>query len=205
MPKLIQAASALALAAATTTAFAWYAAPYSAPTQEQHKAMVEQQQAMMEQQTKAMREAFEAQRKFAEQQIAQFQEMQAKQPALAPFPAHPFAAAPTFPEVPPVPEFGQYPEMPKWPELGQFPSVPEMPSAPAFERPALPESVQERIKEMDAYREQARQQSEERRAAMKNWSEQRRAMHPHHAPGMTALPAPQQQAAAPSAKSTAAQ
>jgi hypothetical protein len=159
--KLIQAASAIALAAAATTAFAWYAAPYQpvAPSAEQH-------QAMLEQHDKAMREAFEAQRRFAEQQMAWAEQARKSQPALE-FPAHPFAAMPDFPERPAMPEFGQYPsapEFPKRPEFGQY--------------PAMPESLDARRKEMDAYREQTKQRIEERRAAMKQWSETRRAQYP---------------------------
>jgi len=232
MSKLTQAASAIALAAATTTAFAWYAAPYQppVPTQEQQQAMAEQQKvmaeqqrAMIEQQNKAMQQAFAAQQQFAKQQAEQFQKSQTQVPG--PNSGSPFAEAPAFPEMPPMPEMGQYPsmpEMPKMPEVGQFPAMPEMPAAPAFEYPALPESVQARIKEMDAYREQAKQQREERRAAMKSWNEQRRAMNPHYgfgrpmaegAPGMypsvtpnaLGAPAPQQQATAPAAKATVTQ
>lgn len=166
MTKLIQAASAIALAAATTTAFAWYAAPYQpvAPTPEQHKALVEQQQAMMEQHDKAMREAFEAQRRFAEQQMAWADQARQSWPA---FPAHPFATTPNFPERPAMPEFGQYPnppEFPKMPEFGQY--------------PAMPESLEARLKELDSQREQLKQQIEERRTAMKQWSEERRAQYP---------------------------
>jgi flagellar motility protein MotE (MotC chaperone) len=146
--KLIQAASAIALAAATTTALAWYAAPYQpmAPTLEQH-------QAMMEQHDKAMREVFEAQHRFAEQQMAWAD--QARQ------------SLPEFPAMPAMPEFGQYPsapEFPKMPEFGQY--------------PAMPESMDARLKELDSRREQMKQWSEERRAAMKQWSEERRAQHP---------------------------
>lgn len=153
--KLIQAASAIALAAATTTAFAWYAAPYQpvAPTADQHKALIEQQQAMLEQHDKAMREAFEAQRRFAEQQLAWADQNR--------------PAWPAFPERPAMPEFGQYPEAPEFPEMPEFGQF-----------PAMPESLDARRKEMDAYREQTKQRIEERRAAMKQWSEERRAQHP---------------------------
>lgn len=184
--KLIQAASAIALVAATTTAFAWYGAPYQpvAPTPEQHKALVEQQQAMLEQHDKAMREAFEAQRRFAEQQLAWADQNR--------------PAWPAFPERPTRPEFGQYPdapEFPKMPEFGQF--------------PAMPESMDARRKEMDAYREQAKQRIEERRAAMKQWSEERRAQHPTRhlgEPLSRAYPMPsQQQAQAPSEPATQTQ
>jgi len=166
MSKLIQTASAIALAAATTTAFAWYAAPYQpvAPSAEQHKALVEQQQAMMEQHDKAMREAFEAQRQFAEQQMAWADQARQAWPAV---PAPSFAATPDFPAMPAMPEFGQYPnapEFPKAPEFGQY--------------PAMPESMEARLKELDSQREQLKQRIEERREAMKQWSEERRAQHP---------------------------
>jgi len=181
MSKLIQAASAIALAAATTTAFAWYAAPDQpvASNVDQHRALVEQHE-------QAMREAFEAQRRFAEQQLAWADQNR--------------PAWPAFPEPPAMPEFGQYPgapEFPKRPEFGQF--------------PAMPESLEARCKEMDAYREQAKQRIEERRAAMKQWSEERRAAHPtRHLgeplsrpfPEWTPPMMPQHQAQAPAESST---
>ncbi|NEV62906.1 hypothetical protein [Thiorhodococcus minor] len=206
MSKMIKAASAIALAAATSSVFAWYAAPYQPPvmTQEQQQAMVEQQQAFMEQQTKAMQEAFEAQKKAAEERMAKLQDMQGQYPTAPGFEPFAFPAAPAFPEMPQVPALGEYPampEMPAFPEIGRFPAAPAMPELAA---PALPSSIQDRMKEMDAYRAESQKRMEARRAALKAMSEQRRAMRANRpfpyptygtAPGM--MPAPQQQAAAP--------
>ncbi|MTW22460.1 hypothetical protein [Allochromatium palmeri] len=195
MSKLIKAASALALAAATTTAFAWYAAPYQpvAPSAEQH-------QAMLEQHDKAMRAAFEAQRQFAEQQMAWAEQARKSWPAPE-FPAHPFASTPEFPEMPPMPEFGQYPSAPEFPERPEF-----------GQYPAMPESMDARLQELDSQREQLKQRIDERRAAMKQWSEERRAQHPTRhlgEPLSRAFPerpcpmtGPQYQAQAPVAPST---
>ena len=99
-----------------------------------------------------------------------------------------------------MPEFGQYPEAPEFPEMPEFGQF-----------PAMPESMEARRKEMDAYREQAKQRIEERRAAMKQWSEERRAQHPtRHIgeplsrpfPEWTHPMMPQHQAQAPSESST---
>lgn len=204
---MIQAASAIALAAATSSVFAWYAAPYQQPvmTQEQQQAMVEQQQAFMQQQTKAMQEAFEAQKKAAEEQMAKLQEMQGQYPAAPGFDPFAFPAAPAFPEMPSIPALGEYPampEMPAFPEIGQFPAAPAMPE---FAAPTLPSSIQDRMKEMDAYRAASQQRMEERRAAMKAMNEHRRAMRanrPFPYPTYGMMPAPQQQAAAPQDKQT---
>lgn len=175
MSKIIQAASAIALAAATSTAFAWYgAAPYQpvAPAQQQ-QAMAEQQRAMMEQHDQAMRDAFAARSQFAEQQLArseQFQPQYRSHPGFAPAP---FTNAPAFPEMAPMPEWRGYPEMPEMPtmpEFGQYPSMPET----AF--PSAPDSMQERIAAMDAYRAESRKHMEERRAAMRKMHEERRTL-----------------------------
>lgn len=226
MSKLIQVASAIALA---TTTGALFAAPPQALGMTQ-----EQQQAMVEQQSKAMEQAIAAQRQFIEQRAANFR----------PLTRHPFAADHSFPEVPPMPEFGQYPNRPDMPpmpefgqypampemsgapamerpampefgqypnrppmpEFGQYPSMPEMPAFPAMDRPALPESFNARVKEMDAQRAQARQQMEERRAAMKSMREQRRAMYQAHGFGtVQGLPCEQIQATAPAVQPTTKQ
>ncbi|EXJ15200.1 hypothetical protein [Imhoffiella purpurea] len=175
-------ASVIALAAASTTASAWYALPpYAvapAMTPEQQLEVVEQQKAMMEQQAKAFEQAMEAQRQFAEQQADYFKPF-AQNPETLGFPGHPYGAAPAFPEMPPMPELGQYPAFPEMPEMPEFGQYPEMPKAPEFGKaPELPAAVQKRIEEMDAYRAQAKQRMEEKRAAFKQMSEQRRAMHP---------------------------
>lgn len=214
--KMIQAASAIALAAAASGAFAWYGVPYQPPvlTQEQQQAMAEQQQAFMEQQTKAMQDAFAAQQKMAEAQMEQLKQFQAQYPVAPGFETLPVPPAPAFPEVPPMPELGQYPampEMPAFPEFGQYPSFP---AAPDMAFPALPDSMQDRMKEMDAYRAESKKRMDERREAFKSMSEQRRAMRSGHSfghptygmgPGMMGAPAPQQQAAAPAQKDTATQ
>ncbi len=204
MSKIIQAASAIALAAATSSAFAWYGAPLCqpvvAPTQEQ-------QQAMMEQHDQAIQEAFAARAHLAEQQTVNFGQFQPQHPGRHCFAQQPFAA------MPPMPELGAHPEMPAMPEFGQYPSMPKM----AF--PSVPDSMQERIKEMDAYRAESLKRMEERRAAMQDMREQRRAIYPSHhfehrmhnaTPGwsMPATPcaaAPQQQAAAPTEQATTTQ
>ncbi len=216
MSKLIQAASIVALVAATSTANAWYAPAYPVPTltQEQRETMAAQQKAMLEQRTKAMEQAMAAQRQFVEQQAAHAKQLQETNPGLMPFGGYPLAFEPGFPELPPIPE------------IGDFPAIPEMPAMPTLGYPAGPESLQKRLEEMDAYRAQAQKQMDERQAAMKRMHEQRRAMYPRRAfahrgfsaaPGlypamprpMTSMPAQapdaQQQAAAPVEKSTATQ
>lgn len=188
MSKLIQAISMAALAAATSTAGAWYAAPFQAPAMTQ------------------------AQQPAAVEQIAA---------NFRPLTGHPFGAGHAFPDVPPMPEFGQYPnmpEMPPMPEFRQYPAMPEMPAVPAMgrERPVMPESFEARIKEMEARRAQAKQQMEERRAAIKSEQEQRRAQSAAHtfetgrgmnvnapcAPAQAVVP---QQAAAPATTSPSVQ
>ena len=165
--KLMHTVAALALAATTTTTFAWYAAPY------QPVAPGADPQTVMAQHDQAMRAAFEAQRQFAAQQMNQMP----PPPARPDFPARPaFAAAPEFPAMPP---FGQYPaapEFPPMPEFGQY--------------PALPESFEARRKEIDAYRAQAKQRMEERRAAMQHWREARRAAYERAYPMPTQQQAP---------------
>ena len=222
MSKLVQAASIIALAAAASSAGAWYNAPV-APimtpemAEQQMQAISSLHEAMAEQQHKAIEQAMEAHRQMMEQRAADFARMPAGIDA-------------SFPEMPPVPEFAQYPgmpEMPAMPELGQIPAMPEMPAMPEFgqipERPAMPEFVKTHMDEMDANRAKVQQEIQERRAAFKAESEQRRAQHPraierthmagyapHMHPAMMPshdcapkVQAPEQQAAAPAPAATA--
>ncbi|MGQ9659676.1 MAG: hypothetical protein ACUVQI_06760 [Thermochromatium sp.] len=63
-----------------------------------------------------------------------------------------------------------------WSAFPKPPAAPEFPKGPEFgQPPALPESIEAHLKEMDAYREQAKKQIEERREAIRQWSEARRA------------------------------
>ena len=210
MSKMMKVASTLALAATASTALAWHDGSNCVPmpTAEQQKAFAEQQQAMMDQQRKAMEQAFAARKQFADEQIARMKEMQAAYPSTPDFASRPFPSAP---EMPAMPEFGAYPsmpEMPAFPEMGQYPAMPEMPAA-----------MQDRMKEMDSYRDAAKKRMDERRQALKTSSEQRRAMRTSHgfgapvyglgrcmeAPAVSAAPAPQQQAAAPATAPTVTQ
>ena len=105
-------------------------------------------------------------------------------PAMPEMPAMPeFGQVPAMPEMPAMPEFDQVPampEMPAMPEFGQVPAMPEMPAMPEFGQvPAMPEFVKTRMDEMDAHRAKVQQEIQERRAAFKAESEQRRAQHPH--------------------------
>ncbi len=146
-------------------------------------------------------------------------------PEMPPVPE--FAQYPAMPEMPAMPEFGQIPampEMPAMPEFGQIPAMPEMPAMPEFGQiPAMPEFVKTRMDEMDAHRAKVQQGIQERRAAFKAESEQRRAQHPramerthmagyapHMHPAMMSnrdcapkVQAPEQQAAAPAPAATA--
>ena len=222
MSKLVQAASIIALAAAASSAGAWYNAPV-APimtpemAEQQMQAISARHEAMAEQQHKAIEQAMEAHRQMMEQRAADFARM-------------PAGIDSGFPEMPPIPEFAQYPgmpEMPAMPELGQIPAMPELPAMPEFgqipERPAMPELVKTRMDEMDAQRAKVQQGIQERRAAFKAESEQRRAQHPramerthmagyapHMHPAMMPshdcapkVQAPEQQAAAPAPAATA--
>lgn len=226
MSKLAQAVSIIALAAATSTAGAWCDHPNAHAmtpelAEQQMQAISAQHRAMAEQHAKAMKQAMDAQRQMMEQRSAQSAQM----------PAGPQWA---FPEVPPVPEFGQYPAMPQMPEIGQFPAMPEMPAMPeigqfpampefaavqGLQTPSAPESMKTRLVQRDAHRAQVQQGIQERRAAFKAMSEQRRAAHQqsiaaHGAglyPAMMATQdcapktqAPEQQAAAPAAAATTA-
>ncbi|SDW94564.1 hypothetical protein [Thiocapsa roseopersicina] len=237
MSKLVQAASIIALAAAASSAGAWYNAPV-APimtpemAEQQMQAISAQHEAMAEQQHKAIEQAMEAHRKMMEQRAADFARMpsgiDSGFPEMPPVPE--FAQYPAMPEMPAMPEFGQIPampEMPAMPEFGQIPAMPEMPAMPEFgqipELPAMPEFVKTRMDEMDAHRAKVQQGIQERRAAFKAESEQRRAQHPraverthmagyapHMHPAMMPshdcapkVQAPEQQAAAPAPAATA--
>ncbi|WP_296804680.1 hypothetical protein [Thiocapsa sp.] len=174
MFKLVQAASIIALAAAASSAGAWYNAPV-APVmtpemaEQQMQAISARHEAMAEQQNKAIEQAMEAHRQLMEQRAADFARM-------------PSGIESGFPEMPPVPEFAQYPampEMPAMPEFGQIPAMPETPAMPEFGQiPAMPEFVKTRMDEMDARRAKVQQEIQERRDAFKAESEQRRAQHP---------------------------
>ncbi|AFL75239.1 hypothetical protein [Thiocystis violascens] len=203
MSKLIQAASILALAAAASTAGAWYTAPpqASAMTQAPQPAAVEQG---AENFRPVTGRPFGAGHAFPDvppmPEFGQYPVMP-EMPAFGQFPNRPdMPPMPAFgqfsnrPDMPPMPEFGQHPAMPEMPAFGQFPNRPDMPPMPEFgqypampempemnrERPAMPEAFEARIKEMEARRAQAKQQMEERRAAMKSEQEQRRAQYAAH-------------------------
>ncbi|EGV19762.1 hypothetical protein [Thiocapsa marina] len=189
MSKLVQAASLIALAAAASSAGAWCNAPV-APimtpemAEQQMQAISARHEAMVEQQNKAIEQAMEAHRQMMEQRAADFARMpsgiEAGFPQMPPVPE--FAQYPAMPEMPAMPEFGQIPampEMPAMPEFGQIPAMPEMPAMPEFGQiPAMPEFVKTRMDEMDAHRAKVQQEIQERRAAFKAESEQRRAEHP---------------------------
>ncbi|QVL51163.1 MAG: hypothetical protein KFB96_12635 [Thiocapsa sp.] len=234
MSNLVQAASLIALAAAASSAGAWYNAPV-APVmtpemaEQQMQTISAQHQAMTEQQNKAIEQAMEAHRQMMEQRAANFARMpsgiDSGFPEMPPVPE--FAQYPAMPEMPAMPEFGQIPampEMPAMPEFGQIPAMPEMPAMPEFGQiPAMPEFVKTRMDEMDAHRAKVQQGIQERRAAFKAESEQRRAQHPramerthmagyapHMHPAMMSnrdcapkVQAPEQQAAAPAPAATA--
>jgi hypothetical protein len=210
MSKLVQAASIIALAAAASSAGAWYNAPV-APimtpemAEQQMQAISAQHAAMAAQQNKAVEQAMEAHRQMMEQRAADSARM-------------PFGIDSGFPETAALPEFGQIPampEMPAMPELGQYPAMPEFPSVPDMQIAAINEFVKTRMEEMDAHRAKVQQGIQERRDAFKAMSEQRRAPHPHAmerahmaglAPAMMShrdcapkAQAPEQQAAAPAA------
>jgi hypothetical protein len=155
MSKLVQAASIIALAAVASTAGAWYNAPPAA-------AMTPE---MAEQHAKAMEQAMDAQRRMMEQRAAQFAAM----------PSGPESMSP---EIPPVADFASYPampEMPAIPELGPFPEMPDYPGLQGMQGPSAPEHMKTRLDERDAYRAKVQQDMQERRAAFKAMSEQRRA------------------------------
>lgn len=206
MPKLTQAASIIALSAVASSALAWYPAPV-APVitpemaEQQMQAITAHHDAMAQQHMQQLERFMDGQRALIEQQAPW---------AAGPVATHPFAA-PAFPEPPAVPELGQMPELPPMPKLGEIPQLPELAPMPGLpEMPSLadlssPESMKARIQEMDAHRDQVRKQMDERRAAFKAMSEERRAQrgldHPYmvsYAPGMhpAMMPAaPEQQPA----------
>ncbi|MFB1486046.1 MULTISPECIES: hypothetical protein [unclassified Thiocapsa] len=252
MSKRVQAASLIALAAAASSAGAWYNAPV-APVmtpemaEQQMQSISAHYEAMAEQQNKAIEQAMAAHRQMMEQRAAELGRMPsgidsgfpelppvpqfAQYPGMPEMPAMPeFGQIPAMPEMPAMPEFGQIPampEMPAMPEFGQIPAMPEMPAMPEFGQmpamPAIPEFVKTRMDEMDAHRAKVQQEIQERRAAFKAESEQRRAQHPramerthmagyapHMLPGR--MPSqdcapkaqtPEQQAAAPAPAATA--
>jgi hypothetical protein len=204
MSKLAHAASLIALAAAASSAGAWYNAPV-APVmtpemaEQQMQAISAQHEAMAEQQNKAIEQAMEAHRQMMERRAADFARMPsgiesgfpeippvpefAQYPVMPEMPTMPeFGQIPAMPEMPAMPEFGQIPampEMPAMPEFGQIPAMPEMPAMPEFGQiPAMPDFVKTRMDEMDAHRAKVQQGIQERRAAFKAESEQRRAQHP---------------------------
>jgi hypothetical protein len=205
MTKLTQAASLIALVAATSSAVAWYPGPVvplvAPPTPElieqQMQTIFAQQEAFAEQQMQAMEQSMEAERRLMDRSHERFAPWSGPLAPL-PFADHPLAAVPAFPEVPPLPEFGQYPDLP---ELGQLPAHPELPPVPEFGKiPSMPDDLKSRLDEMDAHRAQVEKAIAERRAAVKVWSEQRRAHSPYaadparmlsYAPGIfPAMPAP---------------
>jgi hypothetical protein len=184
MSKLIHAASIIALAAAASSASAWYNAPVVTPEMaEQHmKAVSARHEAMAEQHMKGVDQAMEAHRRMIEQDAARFAGMPSGAehafPEMPPMPA--FGQYPTMPEMPATPELGQYPampEMPAMPELGQYPEMPELPSIPGMQTPDAPELMKTRLEQMDAQRAKLQQEMQERREAFKTSSEQRRAAH----------------------------
>jgi hypothetical protein len=201
MSKLVQAASLIALAAAASSAGAWYNAPV-APVmtpemaEQQMQAISARHEAMAEQQNKAIEQAMEAHRQMMEQRAADFARMPsgvesgfpemppvpgfARHPAMPEMPAMPeFGQIPAMPEMPAMPEFGQIPAMPEMPAMPEFGQIPAMPEMPAFGQvPAMPEFVKTRMDEMDARRARVQQGIQERRDAFKAESEQRRAQHP---------------------------
>lgn len=186
MSKLVQAASILALAAATSTAAAWYGAPH-APVmtpelaEQQMQAMSAHHQAVAEQHAKAIEQAMDAQRRMIEQQFAQVDRMPSgTEWAIPQMPE--FGEYPAMPEMPAMPELGQFPampEMPAMPELGQYPDMPEFQSFPAMQQPSAPEFMKTRLEQRDAQRAKFQQDIQDRRAAFKSMSEQRRAEFTH--------------------------
>jgi hypothetical protein len=159
MSKLAHAASLIALAAAASSAGAWYndpVAPVMTPemAEQQMQAISAQHEAMAEQRNKAIEQAMEAHRQMMERRAADFARM-------------PSGIESGFPEIPPVPEFAQYPVMPEMPTMPEFGQI-----------PAMPDFVKTRMDEMDAHRAKVQQGIQERRAAFKAESEQRRAQHP---------------------------
>jgi hypothetical protein len=169
MSKLIHAASIIALAAAASSASAWYNAPVVTPEMaEQHmKAESARHEAMAEQHMKGLDQAMEAHRRMIEQDAARFAGM-------------PSGVDHAFPEMPPMPAFDRYPtmpEMPAMPELGQYPEMPEFPSIQGMQTPEAPELMKTRLEQMDAHRAKLQHEMQERREAFKTSSEQRRAAH----------------------------
>ncbi|UHD18017.1 hypothetical protein [Thiocapsa bogorovii] len=203
MSKLVQAASIIALAAAASSAGAWYNAPV-APVmtpemaEQQMQASSARHEAMAEQRNKAMEDAMDAHRRIMEQHAAAFDRMPSEAapafpgfppapefgqyPAMAEMPAMPeFGQYPAMPEMPAMPEFGQVPpmpEMPAMPEFGQYPAMPEFPSVTEMQSPTTPEFMKTRLEEMDAHRAKVEQEIQERRDAFRTMSEQRRAQQP---------------------------
>lgn len=184
MSKLVQAASIIALAAVASTAGAWYnALPAPAMTSEmaeqRMQALSAQYHAMAEQHAKAMEQATDAQRRMMEQRAAQFAAMPSGFESMSPeIPLVPaFASYPAIPEMPGMPELGQFPampEMPAIPELGLFPEMPDYPGVHGMEGQSASEHMKNRLDERDAYRAKVQQEMQERRAAFKAMSEQRR-------------------------------
>lgn len=206
MTKLTQAASLIALVAATSSALAWYPGPVvpvvaAPPTPElieqQMQTIFAQHEAFAEQQMKAMEQSMEAERRLLDRSHDRFAHWPGPLAPL-PFADHPLAAVPAFPELPPLPELGQYPDLP---ELGQLPARPALPTVPEFGKiPSMSGDLKSRLDEMDAHRAQVEKAIAERRAAVKARSEQRRAHSPYaadparmlsYAPGIfPAMPAP---------------
>jgi hypothetical protein len=197
MSKLVQAASIVALAAATSTAAAWYAAP-QAPVmtpelaEQQMQAISAHHQAVAEQHAKAIEQAMDARRRMIEQQFAHADRMPSgtewafpqvpefgEYPAMPEMPAMPeLGQFPAIPEMPAMPELGQFPampEMPTIPELGQYPDMPEFQNFPGMQLPSAPEFMKTRLEQRDAQRAKFQQDIQDRRAAFKSMNEQRRA------------------------------
>lgn len=156
MNRFVQAASILALAAAASSAAAWYPVPYQSGcmTDEQKQALVDQQKAFAERQqaiaaqyAQAAEQAMIAQRDMAqrmgEQRAAYFAQLQQAAPPQAEQVAAPVAApvayqGSAFPEPFPGGPFGPALARPELPAPPAFPAFPEMP-APRFEAPPMPD------------------------------------------------------------------
>ena len=195
MKTILTLASVTALAAASMSATAWWAAPYAYPA-----LTAEQQQAMVEQQTKAMEQMMAAHRQMVEAMHKRMPEQGFGPmgfPGDAPFFADPwgqdsfsmpempgFGQFPAMPEMPEMPQLGQFPEMPElgqfppMPELGQFPAMPEMPAPYGAEipHPAVPGFAHPRYQVIQAQRAKSMADAKARRdQAFQAMNERRRA------------------------------
>lgn len=174
MKKILTLASAVALAAASVSASAWWGGPCTPYGMTQ-----DQQQALAQQQTKAMERMMAAHRQRAEQMAAQqaqaVKRMQAQgmDPMAMGFPGTMDPRDNMGPMDPWDMSMPEYPTMPTMPEYPTMPTMPE-PFPTNMPQPPVPAFMQDRYAELEAYRARILEESKARHDKMTRRMAERR-------------------------------